>query len=76
MCLHLYCYNVCPFYVKMDEIYRNIYHNNNSNTIMLYLAVTYMCFVYITLSTFQLRINGYQGLFHSWQGEYYQLYLS
>jgi len=43
---------------------------------MLYLAVTYMCFVYIIVSTIQLHINGYQGLFPSWQGEYYHLLLS
>jgi len=43
---------------------------------MLYLAVTYMCFVYIIVSTIRLHINGYQGLFPSWQGEYYHLHLS
>jgi len=43
---------------------------------MLCLAVTYMCFVYIVVSTIQLHINGYQGLFPSWSGEYYCLHLS
>jgi len=43
---------------------------------MLYLAVTYMWFVYIIVSTIHLHINGYQGLFPSWQGEYYHLHLS
>jgi len=43
---------------------------------MLYLAVTYMWFVYIIVNTIHLHINGYKGLSPSWQGEYYHLYLS